>query len=576
LEYLTREKTLVVDLGGTYEQVQNYDALFFEEESRMDKELLEFSLGLDSNLSISMPLEVLQNALTEFCFSRFKFWQREFQGLKETTGSNRLFVVDIPTSVSLAAMNVYSESRICLLPHSHTSGAYQLPLKTVDKVFTLSDPSETVPPYPKSVLSKFMILRDPKREDQNIRLSVLDRLRTVFSESDAIDVLLALRPRLFGGRGLQLSDAIKALLSRGKKWIEAAFREKSYTNNKPIIIGVLLEWQGYGLITNFSIKEALSKLNQFSLTWSQQTPVIFYVRPKPNYLSPLIYTVSSLWPPSKNIRLSSGDMSRYVNRCDSFLSWSQHAGVSMVRNLGGDVALLTGDLGLVHSYQSDMMPPVDMRRLSTIHELQDFIDEINKVNNTQFLDEKGSLMGYLQNLRKLATGRDLDNNIVIENPKIQILKELLEDIPDNQKVIIWHNLYIELEDILKAIKDNFVLLNGEQNNKEKAEAIYNFKHGDKKYLIATQSTGGVGLNFTEATINIYFSNSFNLIDRLQSESRSHRIGQKEQLIIYDIVNLGSIDTKILKSLERKEDFLQQLQDLYKQKKEEVIKILEDK
>jgi SNF2 family DNA or RNA helicase len=185
-------------------------------------------------------------------------------------------------------------------------------------------------------------------------------------------------------------------------------------------------------------------------------------------------------------------------------------------------------------------------------------------------------MGYLQNLRKLATGRDLDGNIVIENPKIQILKELLEDIPDNQKVIIWHNLYIELEDILKAIKDNFVLLNGEQNNKEKAEAIYNFKHGDNKYLIATQSTGGVGLNFTEATINIYFSNSFNLIDRLQSESRSHRIGQQEQLIIYDIINLGSIDTKILKSLERKEDFLQQLQDLYKQKKEEVIKNLEDK
>ncbi len=224
----------------------------------------------------------------------------------------------------------------------------------------------------------------------------------------------------------------------------------------------------------------------------------------------------------------------------------------------------------------DLPDKVFYKKYANNNKLKDFIDEINKVNNTQFLDEKGSLMGYLQNLRKLATGRDLDGNIVIENPKIQILKELLEDIPDNQKVIIWHNLYIELEDILKAIKDNFVLLNGEQNNKEKAEAIYNFKHGDKKYLIATQSTGGVGLNFTEATINIYFSNSFNLIDRLQSESRSHRIGQQEQLIIYDIINLGSIDTKILKSLERKEDFLQQLQDLYKQKKEEVIKNLEDK
>ena len=206
--------------------------------------------------------------------------------------------------------------------------------------------------------------------------------------------------------------------------------------------------------------------------------------------------------------------------------------------------------------------------------LKTFIKEVNKVNIESFMGGDSSLMGFLQNLRKIATGRDLENQIIIKNPKIQALKDILEDIPKNEKIIIWHNLYIELEDILEVIKDDFVLLNGSCGDKEKANAITKFKKGETRFLISTQATGGVGLNFTEANINIFFSNSFNLIDRLQSESRSHRIGQLKQLLIYDLINAGTIDNRIIDSLNRKEDFMNEIQDIYKNKtKKEVIDVI---
>lgn len=190
---------------------------------------------------------------------------------------------------------------------------------------------------------------------------------------------------------------------------------------------------------------------------------------------------------------------------------------------------------------------------------------------TMFLSSEGSLMGYLQNLRKLSSGRNKDNDIVVKNPKIKALDEILQDIPNDSKIIIWHSFYNEIEDITEVIEDNYVLLNGNMTNNEKIYAISEFKSNPKvKYLIATTMVGGVGLNFTEANYNIYFSNGFNLIDRLQSMARSHRIGQNKQVIIYDLVMQGTIDTRIVKSLNNKEDFMEQMQKAMKENKLQVL------
>ncbi len=56
---------------------------------------------------------------------------------------------------------------------------------------------------------------------------------------------------------------------------------------------------------------------------------------------------------------------------------------------------------------------------------------------------------------------------------------------------------------------------------------------------------------TEANTVIYYSNSYDLEIRLQSEDRAHRIGQKKAVTYIDLVARGTIDEKILKALRDK-------------------------
>jgi len=50
---------------------------------------------------------------------------------------------------------------------------------------------------------------------------------------------------------------------------------------------------------------------------------------------------------------------------------------------------------------------------------------------------------------------------------------------------------------------------------------------------------------------IYFSNSYDLEIRLQSEDRAHRIGQKKPVTYIDLVTPYTIDEKILDALKSK-------------------------
>ena len=56
---------------------------------------------------------------------------------------------------------------------------------------------------------------------------------------------------------------------------------------------------------------------------------------------------------------------------------------------------------------------------------------------------------------------------------------------------------------------------------------------------------------TAANTVIYYSNSYDLEIRLQSEDRAHRIGQKNAVTYIDIVSPNTIDEKVLNALRDK-------------------------
>ena len=84
------------------------------------------------------------------------------------------------------------------------------------------------------------------------------------------------------------------------------------------------------------------------------------------------------------------------------------------------------------------------------------------------------------------------------------------------------------------------------------KAVDDFQNNPKvKYFIGQPQSGGIGLTLTAASYAIYYSNSFDLEVRLQSEDRCHRIGTTNNVTYIDIEANKTIDKKIIKALRDK-------------------------
>jgi SNF2 family DNA or RNA helicase len=77
-------------------------------------------------------------------------------------------------------------------------------------------------------------------------------------------------------------------------------------------------------------------------------------------------------------------------------------------------------------------------------------------------------------------------------------------------------------------------------------------------FVSNPQAGATGLTLTQAQTVIYYSNSFKLVDRLQSEDRAHRIGQEHPVNYIDLVAGGTVDEKIVRSLRDKWDVAAQI------------------
>ena len=58
----------------------------------------------------------------------------------------------------------------------------------------------------------------------------------------------------------------------------------------------------------------------------------------------------------------------------------------------------------------------------------------------------------------------------------------------------------------------------------------------------------MGITLTASSTVIYYSNTYNLEHRIQSEDRAHRIGQTNKVTYVDLICRKTVDEKIVTSL----------------------------
>ena len=141
------------------------------------------------------------------------------------------------------------------------------------------------------------------------------------------------------------------------------------------------------------------------------------------------------------------------------------------------------------------------------------------------------------------------------NAKLKELMNVLEETQD--KCIIWANYVYNIEMIKAKLKetygeDSVVSIYGKDSVEVRNDAVENFQSNDRcRFLVGNPTVGGYGLTLTAAKYVIYFSNSYNLEVRQQSEDRAHRHGQTSQVTYVDLIAKDTVDEMVLHNLENK-------------------------
>jgi SNF2 family DNA or RNA helicase len=194
-------------------------------------------------------------------------------------------------------------------------------------------------------------------------------------------------------------------------------------------------------------------------------------------------------------------------------------------------------------------------------ELKEFA--LANINDDEFMTAP-NVMTQLLRMQQVLSGHtksDYGELIEIEDNRIKELMQCLEEM--DGKSIIWSRFRYDVQRITKELNKVYgsgtaVDYFGDTSDEARVEAVERFQNGDAQFFIGNPQTGGYGLTLTAAQNVIYFSNSFDLAVRMQSEDRAHRIGQRNTVTYVDLIAEGTIDERIVKALRSKMDVASQV------------------
>lgn len=145
------------------------------------------------------------------------------------------------------------------------------------------------------------------------------------------------------------------------------------------------------------------------------------------------------------------------------------------------------------------------------------------------------------------------------NPRLDGLVDRLNDIGDVQ-TIIWARFKQDIDQITEAIKaggGTCVRYDGSVKEHDRTGIVERFQSGKAQFFVGN-SQMGEGIPLFAARNVVYYSNSFKLLDRIQTEDRPKVKGKVERTGITDIVCAGTVDERLIDALRFKYDVASQV------------------
>ncbi|MFW5998989.1 MAG: SNF2-related protein, partial [Halanaerobiaceae bacterium] len=195
------------------------------------------------------------------------------------------------------------------------------------------------------------------------------------------------------------------------------------------------------------------------------------------------------------------------------------------------------------------------------------LDEVKgKIMET--VKEKGfdrsqiNILSALTRLRQICDHPGLilgDKEKKWESGKMETLLELVEEGINSGHRLIVFSQFVKM---LKLIRNKFEkknikfeYLDGSTRKRMEKVNRFNKKSKIKVFLISLKA-GGTGLNLTGADMVIHVDPWWNPMVERQATDRTHRIGQKNRVIVYKLITKGTVEEKMLKLQKRKQNIFE--------------------
>lgn len=167
------------------------------------------------------------------------------------------------------------------------------------------------------------------------------------------------------------------------------------------------------------------------------------------------------------------------------------------------------------------------------------------------------LVTRLQQVTSGIARSDSGHDVVVGQGKANLLKELLQDKPEDQPIIIYCKFIADL----KMVHDTAKSMNmeyGEISGARK-DLTADSKMPSWVEVMGVQiQSGSAGIDLTRTSIAVYYSTGFSVVDYQQSLSRLHRPGQRHPVTYYNLIAEDTVDEKVFKALADKKNIIDQI------------------
>lgn len=171
------------------------------------------------------------------------------------------------------------------------------------------------------------------------------------------------------------------------------------------------------------------------------------------------------------------------------------------------------------------------------------------------IDESPETIKRLLRLVQVTSNpRLIDDRYTATSAKEAALDTLINDIMNRgEMVIVWSMFTGNIDSFCQRYQHyQAVKITGKMNTDDRIRSINKFKNQEARILFATPQAAKEGLTLTVANNAIFYDRGFNLDDYLQAQDRIHRISQKKDCTIYNIMVEHSIDIWIDRLLKAKQ------------------------